>query len=39
MAIERWEAYMVPVLEALNANGAEIRRRGSRALKTALGGR
>lgn len=27
MAIERWEAYMISVLEALNANGAELRRR------------
>ena len=27
MAVERWEAYMISVLEALNANGAELRRR------------
>ncbi|KKO78158.1 restriction endonuclease [Corynebacterium minutissimum] len=27
MAVERWEAYMISVLEALNANGSELRRR------------
>ena len=27
MAVERWEAYLVSVLEALNANGDELRRR------------
>ena len=27
MAVERWEAYLISVLEALNANGAELRRR------------
>ena len=27
MAVERWEAYMISVLEALNANGDELRRR------------
>ena len=27
MAVKRWEAYLVSVLEALNANGAELRRR------------
>ena len=27
MAVERWEAYLVSMLEALNANGAELRRK------------
>lgn len=27
MAVERWEAYLVSVLEALDENGAELRRR------------
>ena len=27
MAVERWEAYMISVLDALNVNGAELRRR------------